>query len=680
MLKVRALQLTAITGSTRYRTLLKFESGLNVICAENTSGKSTALQAIVYALGLEKMWGPRVGVPLAHAMQQRIQPHRDGPFEAVVQSFVELEIENHAGHRLTVRRDVVGGAERRLIHTWPTNRLTGGESGSERDFFVQLPGAALREDGFHTYLAQFIGLDLPTVTRFNGSEGPLYLETVFPLLFVEQKRGWSAIQGPFPTQYQIQDVARRAMEFILDLDIGRARRELADIGHKIKALRDSWSTHVTATRSMLPPSCRLDMPAQPTAEFAHDGHISAEAMEAGVWAPLDEVLTVIRRRHATISKEPIITTTDAAAGNETELAQAQSELEAQTVTTNDIRHNLRGKTEEQAILQSRINDLTTDLRRHQDAKQLKQLGSTLSKIIEDGHCPTCHQSMAAELLPTTPTAVMAIDENEVFLKSQIRLYGASLAGLERSIVSAKSTLAAFDERCSTLRSRIRTLRQALTRPGQTPSQARIAEIVELDRRVNELGNTQQRIDEIVDQLRSIAKEFAALKAREKELSDELLSATDREKIRKLTSILRERLKEFGFASFAIEEVSLAEDNFRPVMDQKDGDDIVQREIGINISASDGARLKWAYYLALLELTASHSTNHPGLVIFDEPGQQQMKELDLGTFVGRAAAATRDNQQIIIATSQSKQFVTDALAAGGRANVLTFRGFVLRPDE
>jgi hypothetical protein len=612
-------------------------------------------------------------------MQQRIQPHREGPFEAVVQSFVELEIENRAGRRLTVRRDVVGGTERRLIRTWQANGLTGGERGSERDFFVQLAGAAQREDGFHSHLAQFIGLELPTVTRFNGTDGPLYLETIFPLLFVEQKRGWSAIQGPFPTQFQIQDVARRAMEFILDLDIGRARRELADIGHKLKASRETWSTLTSGMRSRLPPSCRLDLPAQPTAEFAHDGQIAVEAMEAGAWTPLDEVLTLLRRRHAAIANEPIITTTDAAAGNETELAKSQSELEAQTVAANDIRHALRSRTEERSILKSRVSDLTVDLRRHQDAKQLRRLGSTLSKIIEDGDCPTCHQSLAAELLPTSPSAVMAIDENEDFLKSQIRLYEANLTGLERAVEAGKSTLAALDEHCATLRTRIRTLRQALTRPGQAPSQARIAEIVELDRRVGELGATQQGIDELVDQLRSIAKEYAELRSREKQLSGELFSATDREKIRKLTSILRERLREFGFASFAIDEVSLAEDNFRPVMDQKDGDEIVQREIGINISASDGARLKWAYYLALLELSTSYSTNHPGLVIFDEPGQQQMKELDLGTFVRRAATAAREKQQIIIATSQSKSFVAGALSTGARAHVLTFQGFLLQPD-
>src|SRR4051812_36469015 len=73
-----------------------------------------------------------------------------------------------------------------------------------------------------------MGWDLPQVPRFDGNEGPLYLEAVFPMFFVEQKRGWSATQGPFPTFLRIQDIARRVMEFLLDLEAGRIRRERAE--------------------------------------------------------------------------------------------------------------------------------------------------------------------------------------------------------------------------------------------------------------------------------------------------------------------------------------------------------------------------------------------------------------------------------------------------------------------
>src|SRR3546814_16972439 len=49
------LRLRAITASGPYGADIRFASGLNVIWADNTKGKSTCMQAMLYALGLEKM-------------------------------------------------------------------------------------------------------------------------------------------------------------------------------------------------------------------------------------------------------------------------------------------------------------------------------------------------------------------------------------------------------------------------------------------------------------------------------------------------------------------------------------------------------------------------------------------------------------------------------------------------
>jgi len=51
-------------------------------------------------------------------------------------------------------------------------------------------------------LSDFIGWRLPTVRRFDGGETTLYLETIFPLIYVEQKAGWSSIPAAFPTYFR----------------------------------------------------------------------------------------------------------------------------------------------------------------------------------------------------------------------------------------------------------------------------------------------------------------------------------------------------------------------------------------------------------------------------------------------------------------------------------------------
>ncbi len=66
--------------------------------------------------------------------------------------------------------------------------------------------------------ADFVGWDLPKARRFDGRETTLYMETIFPLLYVEQKAGWSSIPAAFPNYLQIRDVGRRAVEFLIGLD------------------------------------------------------------------------------------------------------------------------------------------------------------------------------------------------------------------------------------------------------------------------------------------------------------------------------------------------------------------------------------------------------------------------------------------------------------------------------
>ena len=51
--------------------------------------------------------------------------------------------------------------------------------------------------------------------RFNDVDTLLYLETIFPLLYVEQKLGWGRLPARYPTWLGIRDVGRRTVEFLL---------------------------------------------------------------------------------------------------------------------------------------------------------------------------------------------------------------------------------------------------------------------------------------------------------------------------------------------------------------------------------------------------------------------------------------------------------------------------------
>lgn len=198
-LRIRYLRLRAETSTGPFGADIPFETGLNVLRADNTMGKSTCLQGLLYALGLERMLSPRREIPLTYVMTSHLDDPETGKRHSVLESAVSVELENAAGDVITVRRAVKSSADRRLVSVFFGPLLTAPAGDYlQRDFFVLDPGAAQREAGFHRFLTEFIGWQVPRVRRFDGGETALYLETIFPLLYVEQKAGWSSIPAPFP--------------------------------------------------------------------------------------------------------------------------------------------------------------------------------------------------------------------------------------------------------------------------------------------------------------------------------------------------------------------------------------------------------------------------------------------------------------------------------------------------
>jgi hypothetical protein len=58
-LRIRHIRLRVQTESGLFGTDIPLKPGLNVLWADNTRGKSTCLQGLLYALGLERMLSPR---------------------------------------------------------------------------------------------------------------------------------------------------------------------------------------------------------------------------------------------------------------------------------------------------------------------------------------------------------------------------------------------------------------------------------------------------------------------------------------------------------------------------------------------------------------------------------------------------------------------------------------------
>jgi hypothetical protein len=64
--------------------------------------------------------------------------------------------------------------------------------------------------------------------------------------------------------------------------------------------------------------------------------------------------------------------------------------------------------------------------------------------------------------------------------------------------------------------------------------------------------------------------------------------------------------------------------------------------------------------SFLETARVHTTNHPGLLILDEPRQQSTAELSFEHLLARASEAEQSGQQVIFATSEEPDTLNSLL--------------------
>ena len=655
-LRLRHFRMRAITPAGPYGTDIGFEPGLNVIWADNTRGKSTCMQGMLYALGLEKMLSPRREVPLPHAMTEYLK-NDDETIEQVLESTVSLEIENGVGRIVTVHRPVKkSGVDNRLITVDFGAALTDPDARPERrNFFVLDAGAAQREDGFHRFLEDFLGWQLPTVRRYDNSEGKLYLETIFPLFWVEQKAGWSTIPAAIPTYLKIREVQKRAVEFIMALDIHQLELERQRLQERLDENAADWR-HLCeemeryARRS----GGRTEaLPQRPTTVPDHLSRAYVLIADKASWVPLKDLLGQLRRRVGELNEMPIPEVGASIDHLVKELETLEKDVESSNRGRIEAYKARQLKVADIGSLESRIQSLADDMQKNQDVQKLQRYAGSAGCLTPD-YCPTCEQSLVDSLMSQQVlTAVMPIEDNIEYIRSQMKMFE-DILGREREEMSKIETRAAQSDReLNELYSRIRTVRADLVAPAGNPSAVAIEERVRAEARIRELVIVQTTFDDLVERMKTLANTFGEILAARAGLPSDKMSSLDKQKFATLTALLSQFAGDFGFSTFDPDELTIDEDTYRP---QKEG-----YEIGFETSASDAIRLKWAYQLGLLELEDEHPTHHPGMLLLDEPRQQSSSRVSFGRLLERAAERQRADQQVIVSTSEDLDTLKEILS-------------------
>lgn len=191
-LTLEQLSIRTRTNDGLYGVDIPFTSGLNIIHAENTHGKSTCMQSIIFALGLEGCLGASRKVPLKTALTNQLRKS-DGSMAHIFESKIYLQI-NNGVEFITIMRSSDPN-KKDLISVFHAVKLDEAVLGQAKhqDYFLRVEGSATRERGFHYFLSEFLGITQPKVLKFDGTESLLYLESIFSINYVEQTRGWGGI-------------------------------------------------------------------------------------------------------------------------------------------------------------------------------------------------------------------------------------------------------------------------------------------------------------------------------------------------------------------------------------------------------------------------------------------------------------------------------------------------------
>jgi len=665
-LMINHLKLKITTSNGIFGVDIPFERGLFILQADNTSGKSTCLLSILYALGLEGMLGPSHRMTLPPVVWERVE--YEGRNYSVIESEVLLEISNST-EIITIQRQIKGNRNRNLINVWNGPSLTS-PSDSYRcsSYMVREQGGATREIGFHRFLANFIDWKLPSVPKYNGEESLLYMETIFPILFIEQKHGWSSLRSRFPTYLGIKDISHRVFEFIMALDAQEIATKKISLKQQEKETKEKW---YATLRQLNDISSSVDatlenVPQEPTS----------------VWPPTippqvlivtkQEVLTIQQaiekseQRLSSMEFESVPVVSDIVESTRQNLKEKENQLFDLEIKIRLLFEEIGQKRMQVTSIDSRLSSLESELQKNKDLKKLSELQGIQLLHTATGECPTCNQSISDSLImPEITNHSMTVDQNIEFINEQIKLFKAMQRNESNELKTEEKKLHQLNTFIAQVRQEIRALKTTLTSQNNAPSYAFIEQKIILDIKIKELRETQKRINNFFGILSHLTEDWNSIQIELSNLPKTgILSHEDKTKISELQHSFHHQLSDYGFSSIDnFQEIQISENSYLPEYEGFEVDlSKITSAVDISkiTSASDYIRFIWAYLLGLLEVARTQSSNHPGLLIMDEPRQHSANEASIKALFNRASHSSQHRQQVIIATSESDEILNRCL--------------------
>ncbi|MCU0097596.1 hypothetical protein N7917_30430 [Bacillus sp. OR9] len=670
MLRIKRLKVEIVTEFDLIGFDDIFDDDMNIICSDdNTSGKSSIISSIYYALGLEEIIGGKGYNVLTSAFKTKI--HYDNKDLDVIESKIFLEVFNGNDEVTIFRAAKMENRESNLMTVYYSkmDKIYDKETKKE-DMYVHLQNSATNNKGFFTFLENFIGLNLPYVPTSDDKERKLYLQLIFSSMLIEQKRGWSDLFSGMP-HFGIKEPKKRVIEYLLNMDTLKNEKLKHNLKVTKQKITENWNSLYNNTVRGLEDLGLSMIGVSNEVRILDDQPINIVFQEQDKVYSLEEYIAEREKEYNNLIKtkpkkiENFQVLKEELNKIEEEIIDFEEKIRTLKMEFNNEKNSLNK-------LLSSLELIRTDIVNNQDAKKLRSLGSTEGFKSFKDICPICDQTISDSLLvgQNKDNEVMSIDENIRHLKSQENLFEFAIEQKKANLIRIEQNLSSLDKTLSKLYQLARVTRNDIFEIHGSISEATIYKKVELSKTLDELKKISSQTEDIETMFKDLSDEWKEYLINYKKLPKNRLTDLDNEKIRSLRNNFVANLKEFGYRSSAdIDKVMISKDTYMPIIENFD--------LKFDSSASDHIRRIWAFTIAMAQTSNEFDGNHPGILVFDEPGQHSIIVKDVEAFLDCLIKISSKNQVIIgitIKETDTKELIYKKIKSGSNGIVIQDRAF------
>ena len=614
---------------------LSLTPGLQVISARNAYGKSLAVTAVAWCLGLEGVLGNLDNDPSCFPDAVRHQLDLAAhPAARVYSSECSIEITDENQRHIRLTRAIKGDTKFVRVKEWANEGAT-----RESKLWARHHTMQDEHGGLQHFLFEWLKWPREKVSTSQGPVSEVYLENLAPTFYIAQTEGWTNIQALQIFRYRQQEIAEISVEYLLgDTDAVKNRFARQESIRKNEALRETARQiggHVEET--FLRFGWRI--------EWSGQGSISEivtrwssrtllQALKEDLNIDLNVESSSLELTAGSLRKS---LTTDPIDPSDASAVPAASQ---RVIDLKERRHSLSVELHTSRIQRGQTEELLRSLEHRIDAAtDLLQLKTSGVGRFEHVECPTCHRDLDPSTFSLTDQSSESVRNHIEALKRDRDLMRRNLQSLD---ANAEISNVALVETEDELRAADRSLMNVTNAIGT--AREKFVQIA------SDLNKTERRIERIRDA-------GGAIQQLQNEVSNWLIEANLAYKTEFATPDSNHRRMAFldAFRKYLValghSEVK-ADSQSRVDFNEQYVPELNNRRLSALGSASDKSRLVAAYSLGLASASQFINGLHPGLVIFDEPFQQNPDDPHRDMFISFLSAqlARQAKFQTLIFTS------------------------------